>query len=249
MASTAVSTDPCAGEQHDRDVRVVLSQRLQEVEAAEIRHHHVAEDDGRPVLRDLLQAPHGRRSPPRRCSPSSSAAAAAPGAARHRLRQSARARGCLPALVTSLFLLTQLSRKPRSRLSPTAACSPPTSFHVTRSVASCRSRRGPSSGHRAARASGTRRPIDSFDRTTPAYADRAPRRQGPAVRAGRRPSAAPPYSVPASPARPECVRDSHRAFSRSRRSRACRAATPCSRIRNHSLSARNRRPSGRPQSR
>ena len=45
-----------AGEQHHRDVRVVvLFQRLQEVEAAEMRHDHVAEDDGRPVLRDLLQ--------------------------------------------------------------------------------------------------------------------------------------------------------------------------------------------------
>ena len=42
---------------------------------------------------------------------------------------------------------------------------------------------------------------------------------------------------------------SHRAFSMSRRSRAWRPETPCSRMRHHSLSARNRRPRGMPQSR
>ena len=42
---------------------------------------------------------------------------------------------------------------------------------------------------------------------------------------------------------------SHRALAMSRRSRACSPSTPCSRIRHQSFSARNRRPSGMPQSR
>ena len=95
---------------------------------------------------------------------------------------------------------------------------------------------------------GRARAVDAL-RPTRACGDRAPRPRGRAARGGRRPSAGEPARARASPASRATWSASHRALSRSRRRRACNAATPWSRIRHQSFSARKRRPSGMPQSR
>ena len=97
------------------------------------------------------------------------------------------------------------------------------------------SRSSPSSVRRAAPASGRSRQIDSVAPPKPACSCRARLRRFPLARAARTSVCNGTGARTRQPGVFAICASSHFAFSMSRRSRACRPSTPCSRIRNHNF--------------